>query len=194
MATFENFIQTDAPINVGNSGGALINADGELIGINTAVAAKSLGVEGIGFAIPVNLVRGVMNEILTKGRVVRGWIGIVPADIDQNDARRFKLPQPGVVVAKLYVGSPAALAGMEPRDMVLTVNGVKVVERAGHAHADRQRQTRRQGEDHGPARHRELCERSGSGRTTAEPRAVVRCFSADGHRRFAGVSVVARSA
>ena len=127
VATFENFIQTDAPINVGNSGGALINAEGELIGINTAVLAKNLGVEGIGFAIPVNLVRGVMSEILEKGRVVRGWIGIVPADIDQNDAQRFQLPQPGVVVAKLYVGSPAAIAGMEPRDMILTVNGVKVV-------------------------------------------------------------------
>jgi len=127
VATYENFIQTDAPINVGNSGGALINAEGELIGINTAVLAKNLGVEGIGFAIPVNLVRGVMSEILTKGRVVRGWIGIVPADIDDNDAQRFKLPQPGVVVAKLYVGSPAAQAGMEPRDMILTVNGVKVV-------------------------------------------------------------------
>jgi len=127
VATFENFIQTDAPINVGNSGGALINAEGELIGINTAVLAKNLGIEGIGFAIPVNLVRGVMSEILSKGRVVRGWIGIVPADIDEGDARRFRLPQDGVVVAKLYVGSPAALAGIEPRDMILTVNGVKVV-------------------------------------------------------------------
>jgi len=126
VATFENFIQTDAPINVGNSGGALINAEGELIGINTAVLAKNLGVEGIGFAIPVNLVRGVMTEILTKGRVVRGWIGIVPADIDQIDAQRFNLAQPGVVVAKLYVGSPAAAVGMEPRDIILTVNGVNV--------------------------------------------------------------------
>jgi serine peptidase DegS len=126
VATFENFIQTDAPINVGNSGGALINAEGELVGINTAVLAKNLGVEGIGFAIPVNLVRGVMSEILKKGRVVRGWIGIVPADIDQTEARRFNLAQPGVVVAKLYVGSPAAAAGMEPRDIILTVNGVKV--------------------------------------------------------------------
>jgi len=126
VATFENFIQTDAPINVGNSGGALINADGELIGINTAVLAKNLGVEGIGFAIPVNLVRGVMAEILTKGRVVRGWIGIVPADIDQIEARRFNLAQPGVVVAKLYVDSPAATVGMEPRDIILNVNGVKV--------------------------------------------------------------------
>jgi len=126
VATFENFIQTDAPINVGNSGGALINTNGELIGINTAVLAKNLGVEGIGFAIPVNLVRGVMNEILTKGRVVRGWIGILPTDIDQMEARRFNLAQPGVVVAKLVIGSPAAAAGMEPRDIVLTVNGVAV--------------------------------------------------------------------
>jgi S1-C subfamily serine protease len=72
-------------------------------------------------------VRGVMSEILTKGRVVRGWIGIVPADIDQLDAQRFNLPQSGVVITKLYLGSPAAQAGMEPRDMILTVNGVKVV-------------------------------------------------------------------
>ncbi len=126
VATFENFIQTDAPINVGNSGGALININGELVGINTAVLAKNLGVEGIGFAIPVNLVRGVMNEILTKGRVVRGWIGILPTDIDSTEARRFNLPQAGVVVAKLVIGSPAAEAGMEPRDIVLTVNGVRV--------------------------------------------------------------------
>jgi serine protease DegS len=126
VATFENFIQTDAPINVGNSGGALINAEGELIGINTAVLAKNLGVEGIGFAIPVNLVRGVMNEILTKGRVIRGWIGIVPTDIDAIEAQRFQFSQPGVVVAKLYIGSPAETAGMEPRDIILTVNGVNV--------------------------------------------------------------------
>ncbi len=126
VATFENFIQTDAPINVGNSGGALINTNGELVGINTAVLAKNLGVEGIGFAIPVNLVRGVMNEILTKGRVVRGWIGILPTDIDDTEARRFNLAQAGVVVAKLVIGSPAAEVGMEPRDIILTVNGVKV--------------------------------------------------------------------
>src|SRR5689334_21210078 len=127
VATYENFIQTDAPINVGNSGGALINTNGELIGINTAVLAKNLGVEGIGFAIPVNLVRGVMSEILTKGRVVRGWIGIVPIDADDMFARRNELAQPGVVVYNMYINSPAASAGMEPRDIILTVNGVKVV-------------------------------------------------------------------
>ncbi len=126
VATYENFIQTDAPINVGNSGGALINTNGELIGINTAVLAKSLGVEGIGFAIPVNLVRGVMTEILTKGRVVRGWIGVVPTDIDAAEAQRFNLPRPGVVVWQLYKDSPAAEAGMLPRDVILKVNDVAV--------------------------------------------------------------------
>ena len=82
--------------------------------------------EGIGFAIPVNLVRGVMSEILNKGRVVRGWIGILPTDIDDTEAQRFRLAQAGVVVVKLVIGSPAADAGIEPRDIILTVNGVKV--------------------------------------------------------------------
>ena len=126
VATFENFIQTDAPINVGNSGGALINANGELVGINTAVLAKNLGVEGIGFAIPVNLVRGVMSEILTKGRVVRGWIGILPIEVDQLEAQRFNLAQAGIVIAKLYEQSPAADAGLQLRDIILTVNGAPV--------------------------------------------------------------------
>ena len=126
VATYENFIQTDAPINVGNSGGALINTNGELIGINTAVLAKNLGVEGIGFAIPVNLVRGVMGEILQKGRVVRGWIGIVPLDVDSVEARRNNLAQAGVVIQNLYIGSPAVEAGIELRDIILTVNGAKV--------------------------------------------------------------------
>src|SRR5256884_9723735 len=78
IAPLEDFIQTDAPINFGNSGGALIDSSGALIGINTAIVAKSLGVEGIGFAIPVNMVRGVLSDIIAHGRVIRGWIGIVP--------------------------------------------------------------------------------------------------------------------
>ncbi len=126
VATFENFIQTDAPINVGNSGGALVNAAGELIGINTAVLGKSLGVEGIGFAIPVNLVRGVLKEIIAKGRVVRGWIGVVPEDIDDGQARQLGLVRGGVVVTNLYVGSPAQAAGLRPGDIVLAVGGTEV--------------------------------------------------------------------
>jgi Do/DeqQ family serine protease len=126
VATFENFIQTDAPINVGNSGGALVNVDGELIGINTAVLAKNLGVEGIGFAIPVNLARGVMDEILARGRVVRGWIGVIPQDIADLEARQLGLARGGVVINNLYVGSPAADAGIRPGDLILGINGQAV--------------------------------------------------------------------
>ncbi len=126
VATFENFIQTDAPINFGNSGGALVNVDGELVGINTAVLAKNLGVEGIGFAIPVNLARGVMDEILARGRVIRGWIGVIPQDIADLEARQLGLARGGVVVTNLYVGSPAADAGMRPGDLLLALNGQTV--------------------------------------------------------------------
>ena len=126
VATFENFIQTDAPINVGNSGGALVDSTGTLIGINTAVIAKNLGVEGIGFAIPVNLVRGVLREITEKGRVIRGWIGIAPEDIADDTARRLGLARGGVVITNLYVNSPAQAAGLAPGDLVLAVNGNEV--------------------------------------------------------------------
>ena len=88
LATFENFIQTDAAINLGNSGGALIDAHGDLVGINTAVLNRTYGgPEGIGFAIPVNLVRGVMEQILTHGHVVRGWLGFVPQDLSRRAGR-----------------------------------------------------------------------------------------------------------
>ena len=129
VATFENFIQTDAAINEGNSGGALINTDGELIGINTAVIAKNMdatGVEGIGFAIPVNLVRGVMAALLKQGRVIRGWIGILPEDVPEPQARQLGLAQGGVVVTNLYVNSPALSAGIRPGDIVLEVAGRSV--------------------------------------------------------------------
>jgi serine protease DegS len=123
VATFENFIQTDAPINVGNSGGALINTRGELIGINTAVIARTLGVEGIGFAIPVNLVRGVVNEINTRGRVVRGWIGINTENVDEARAQSIGLEQGGVVIVRMAGNSPAQRAGLRPGDIILSVAG-----------------------------------------------------------------------
>jgi Do/DeqQ family serine protease len=129
VATFENFIQTDAAINEGNSGGALVNTAGELVGINTAVIAKNMdttGVEGIGFAIPVNLVRGVMAEILAKGRVVRGWIGIVPEDVPDEQAQQLGLARGGAVVTNLYANSPAVTAGIMPGDVVLGVAGQPV--------------------------------------------------------------------
>lgn len=123
LATYENFIQTDAPINVGNSGGALINSRGELVGINTAVIAKTLGVEGIGFAIPVNLVRGVIDEINTRGRVVRGWIGIATGTVDEARAKSLGLPAAGVVIVRMTSNSPAQRAGLRPGDLILSIDG-----------------------------------------------------------------------
>jgi serine protease DegS len=121
IAPLEDFIQTDAPINFGNSGGALVDSSGALIGINTAIVAKNLGVEGIGFAIPVNMVRGVMSDIIAHGRVIRGWIGIVPEDITDEQAGQLGLAQGGVLIANLYVGSPGQQAGLEPGDLLLAI-------------------------------------------------------------------------
>ncbi len=126
IAALEDFIQTDAPINFGNSGGALVDSSGAVVGINTAIVAKNLGVEGIGFAIPVNMVRGVLGDIISNGRVIRGWIGIVPEDITDEQASQYGLAQGGVLVANLYVGSPAQQAGLRPGDLVLAIDNVPV--------------------------------------------------------------------
>jgi len=126
IATFEDFIQTDAPINFGNSGGALVDSSGALVGINTAIVAKSLGVEGIGFAIPVDMVRGVLQDIIKYGRVIRGWIGIVPEDVSDTEARQLGLARGGVVVANLYAESPGQAAGLRPGDLLLAIDGVPV--------------------------------------------------------------------
>ena len=126
ISAFDDFIQTDAPINFGNSGGALINSNGQLIGINTAIVAKNLGVEGIGFAIPVDMVRGVLHDIIKYGKVIRGWIGIVPEDISAAQAHQAGLARAGVVIANMYVGSPAQQAGLKPGDLLLKLGGVPV--------------------------------------------------------------------
>jgi serine protease DegS len=123
IAPLEDFIQTDAPINFGNSGGALVDSSGALIGINTAIVAKNLGVEGIGFAIPVNMVRGVMSDIIANGRVIRGWIGILPEDVTDEQAAQLGLTKGGVLIANLYVGSPAQEAGLQPGDLIQTIGG-----------------------------------------------------------------------
>jgi len=115
LARFADFIQTDAAINFGNSGGALINTDGELIGINTAVLAQSLGTEGIGFAIPVNLVRGVMEEIHAHGRVRRGRLGVRT----MGDPRRVLNPP---VIGLIEEDSPAAHAGLRVGDLITHLN------------------------------------------------------------------------
>src|SRR5580658_3789386 len=123
IAPLEDFIQTDAAINFGNSGGALVDASGALVGINTAIVAKNIGVEGIGFAIPVNMVRGVLGDIVAHGRVIRGWIGIVPEDLPEEQAQQLGLAQPGVIIGNLYVGSPAQRAGLQPGDLLLGIDG-----------------------------------------------------------------------
>ncbi len=123
IAPLEDFIQTDAPINFGNSGGALVDATGALVGINTAIIGKNIGVDGIGFAIPVNMVRGVLSEIVSHGRVVRGWIGILPEDVADEQAQMLGLPQAGVYVNNLYINSPAQQAGLRPGDLLLSIDG-----------------------------------------------------------------------
>jgi serine protease DegS len=128
LATFENFIQTDAAINLGNSGGALINAHGELIGINTAVLNRAYGgPEGIGFAIPVNLVRGVMQQVLAHGHVVRGWLGLVPQDLTDEQAAQLGIGTGGgVTVVNILVKSPAFDAGIRPGDLITALAGETV--------------------------------------------------------------------
>jgi serine protease DegS len=124
LATFENFIQTDAAINLGNSGGALIDAHGDLVGINTAVLNRAYGgPEGIGFAIPVNLVRGVMEQILAHGHVVRGWLGFVPQDLSQEQAAQLGISSSGVTVVNILVKSPAFDAGVRPGDLITSLDG-----------------------------------------------------------------------
>jgi serine peptidase DegS len=127
LATFENFIQTDAAINLGNSGGALIDAHGALVGINTAVLNRAAGggaPEGIGFAIPVNLVRGVMEQIIAHGHVIRGWLGLIPQDLSDEQAAQLGLIDGGgVAVVNILVKSPAFDAGIRPGDVITRLGG-----------------------------------------------------------------------
>ncbi len=127
--TLENFIQTDAAINQGNSGGALIDSNGLLIGINTAIFSRSGGSVGIGFAIPTSTVIHVMEQIVHTGRVHHGFFGIEPFDITPElvDAMRLKRTE-GVVVNGVLRNAPAGRAGMEPGDILLTINGNSVTD------------------------------------------------------------------
>jgi len=125
--TFENFIQTDAAINQGNSGGALIDAAGNLVGINTAILSQSGGSIGIGFAIPVSIAKQVMEQLIATGAVTRGWVGVELQEITPELAESFKLGSTaGVLVAGVQRGSPADRAGMKPGDIVLSVDGKPV--------------------------------------------------------------------
>jgi serine protease DegS len=128
LSQFENFIQTDAAINVGNSGGALVNARGELVGINTAFFSRRLDSEGIGFAIPINLVRGVMQDLLAHGRVIRGWLGVTTQTLTPDQTRALGLPEPyGIIVTTVQPDSPADRAGLRPNDVITHVNDEPVV-------------------------------------------------------------------
>ncbi len=122
--TFENFIQTDAAINPGNSGGALINAHGDIVGISTAIFSKTGGSHGIGFAIPADLARGVMQQIVETGHVVRGWLGIAGNDITPELARAYALQsQKGVLISGVLENGPAYRAGLRPGDIITRIDG-----------------------------------------------------------------------
>ena len=125
---YEDFIQTDAPINPGNSGGALVNEYGDLIGINTAIIAHgSEGNQGIGFAVPVNLARTVMDEIVEHGKVTRAYLGILPQDVTPAIAKAFgKTDARGALVGDVTAGSPAQKSGLEKGDIILQANGKPV--------------------------------------------------------------------
>lgn len=124
LMTFENFIQTDAAVNEGNSGGALINSLGQLVGINTAVLAQDAGTEGISFAIPVDLVRGVVDAIKRDGRVIRGWVGLEPDELTPAESEGLGLdPNIGILLSRIIEGGPAAQAGLQQGDVILQING-----------------------------------------------------------------------
>jgi len=127
---YEDFIQTDAAINPGNSGGALVNDRGELIGINTAIIAHgSQGNQGIGFAIPANMARNVMEQIVEHGKVTRAYLGIVPQDVTPDIAKQFgEKEERGALVSDVSVGSPAQKSGLERGDIILDVNGKPVAD------------------------------------------------------------------
>jgi len=125
--TFENFIQTDAAINPGNSGGALVDINGNLVGINTAIYSRTGGSHGIGFAIPVSSAKNIMEQIIQSGAVTRGWIGVEAQEITTELAESFSLPDTeGALIAGVVRGSPADLAGIRPGDVLLAVNGKPV--------------------------------------------------------------------
>ncbi|MBN1382006.1 MAG: DegQ family serine endoprotease [Deltaproteobacteria bacterium] len=121
---YDDFIQTDASINPGNSGGPLFNLDGEVIGINTAIVAQG---QGIGFAIPVNIAKNILDDLKTKGTVTRGWLGISVQDITDDMAENLKLKEKnGALVGNVFEGDPAGQAGIKTGDIIIEINGEKI--------------------------------------------------------------------
>jgi serine protease Do len=124
ISSYENFIQTDASINPGNSGGPLVNLRGEVIGINTAIVATG---QGIGFAIPANMARRITTQLIDRGKVTRGWLGVSMQPITSELAQALGLPNTkGAVVARVSPGSPAAAADLKPNDVIVTFDGTAV--------------------------------------------------------------------
>ncbi|MGQ4880337.1 Do family serine endopeptidase [Billgrantia sp. LNSP4103-1] len=129
LSAYEDFIQTDAAINPGNSGGALINAEGSLVGINTAIFSRSGGSQGVGFAIPTRLARSILEDLVTQGRVIRGWLGIEAQEMTQDLAASFGLQTPrGVVISGVVPDGPADQAGLRPGDVLLEVDGSPILD------------------------------------------------------------------
>ena len=128
IADYEDFIQTDAAINPGNSGGAMVNARGELVGINTAIFSRSGGYMGIGFAVPSNMTRAVMNSLIKTGKVVRGWLGVSIQEVTPDLAKQFGLSNGdgGALVSEVFADSPAAKAGFKSGDIITHFDGKRV--------------------------------------------------------------------
>jgi len=127
IADYEDFIQTDAAINPGNSGGALVNVRGQLVGINTAIFSRSGGYMGIGFAVPSNMTRAVMDSLIKSGKVVRGWLGVSIQEVTADLAKQFGIKQSkGALVSEVLPDSPAAAAGIQSGDVITTFNGKTV--------------------------------------------------------------------
>ena len=128
LAEYEDFIQTDAAINPGNSGGALVDVNGKLVGINTAIATRTGGFQGIGFAVPVNMARRIMESLLEYGTVIRGWLGIYIQDIDETMAVAMDISvTEGALVSDVTEDGPAEKAGIKQGDVILEYNGKKVL-------------------------------------------------------------------
>lgn len=124
---YENFIQTDAAINPGNSGGALVDAEGRLVGINTAIFSRSGGYQGVGFAVPVNLARSVMERLIKYGKVTRGYLGVEIQTLTPDLAEEFSLPdEEGALVSDVRANTPAGKAGLQDGDVIRTINGKKI--------------------------------------------------------------------
>jgi serine protease Do len=129
LSLFEDYLQTDAAINPGNSGGPLVNMDGQIIGINTAIKSQSGGFQGIGLAIPSNMVRAVVTQLAKEGKVRRGYLGIQMQDVDERLAEQLNLgDQRGVVVMQVYPDTPASKAGLREMDVITAVNGRKIAD------------------------------------------------------------------